>query len=735
VLDKAAGKWTVRIREVGSAAGQLRQPPQPTYARGRGISLFSGAVIPEDYIKAMAQQGRLGSVLYAVAVKATDRLDFRPPEESDLQALAAAEAELARRRPQWERDDIIPTEEIPPGDKTVEPLRVGHTTWASLFSPRQLLALGTLVEELRALHPEIIRTEGAELGEAVVHLLALVVDKFANWNAMLASWNAPYATMRSVFDRHDYSFKAAFAEMAPCGAGGGLAWAIDNVLEAYEKLATLPRAPRSAPVTISQGDARQLWQLDDGSVAAVVVDPPYADNVQYAELADFFYVWLKRTQGHRRPEWFSTALCPRDAEAVLNISRHRRAHMRAGEAREAAQRFYQEMMRDVFREAQRVLRADGILTVMFTHKQQSAWAALFESLIAAGFTITATWPVQTESQHSLHQANKNAAQSTVLLACRKRPAGAGLRYFDAAMQEEIRQAAQRTAARLRDEGMNAVDQLVGSFGAAMEVFSRYDQVRTDTGALVGVADAIQLAADAVADWRVAQLAQRGLEGVDAESRFVLLCWDVLAAAEFRFNEAMLLGRSVGMDVEQLVRAGLVEKVGDRVRLLAAAERRRERPQTGMAVPTAVPLSIGADMSTGRRGRASRRQVHPQDSTFASAIDMCHALALCYLDAGGGQAGVGAAKSMALQQGWTAESPCARLMEALVRAAPEGVRFPDNPGKGKQKSAAEQFPEFRAWHALLQPLFGIQPPEWKPAAILQPMLSPFEEEEETEEFDE
>ncbi|GAI28831.1 unnamed protein product, partial [marine sediment metagenome] len=109
----------------------------------------------------------------------------------------------------------------------------------------------------------------------------------------------------------------------------------------------------------------------------------------------------------------------------------------------------------------------------------------------------------------------------------------------------------------------------------MEVFSRYDEVRTDTGDRVEVIEAIQAAADAVANWRVEQLAERGLAGVDAQSRFVLLCWDVLSSTEFRFNEAMLLGRSVGMDVNSLISAGLVSKSSDKVSLLPAKERRRD----------------------------------------------------------------------------------------------------------------------------------------------------------------
>ena len=138
----------------------------------------------------------------------------------------------------------------------------------------------------------------------------------------------------------------------------------------------------------------------------MVVDPPYADNVQYSELADFFYVWLKRPQGYRRPEWFSLYLCDHTEEAVVNVSRHRKKDEPVKKAREKAHFFYLKLMTESFREAKRILRDDGVLTVMFTHKKQEAWEALFKSLIHAGFRISATWPVKTESEHSLHQPKR-----------------------------------------------------------------------------------------------------------------------------------------------------------------------------------------------------------------------------------------------------------------------------------------------------------------------------------------
>jgi hypothetical protein len=373
-------------------------------------------------------------------------------------------------------------------------------------------------------------------------------------------------------------------------------------------------------------------------------------------------------------------------------------------------------MTRVFTEAHRVLRQDGVLTVMFTHKKQEAWEALFESLIAAGFTITATWPVKTESEHSLHQAKKNAAQSTVILVARVRPDHAGTGYFDAAMQARIRTVAEQTAERLAAQGLNPVDQLVGSFGPAMEVFSAYDEIRTDTGELVSVGAAIDIAADAVAGWRIRQLAQGGLQGVEAEAQFALLCWATLGAAEFRFNEAKLLGHAVGMDVSSLEQAGLIAVKADKVNILSAADRRRPEPLTEAE---AQQLLFGWEPGKGKRmKKAAALKIHPRDPVFRTHLDKAQALALTYLDAGGGAAGIGAARSFATRHGIRPGDPTVRLIEALLRAAPPAVRREKN-------AVAQKFAEFRAWHALLQPLFGLTPPDWtekKPDQAVLDLLS-------------
>ena len=701
VVDKAAGTWTTEIRQIGVGPGALTAPPARTYAKGKAISLFTGEPIPADWIKAQAQAGRMDSVLYAVALKTPQGLKFRPPQQSDLDALDAAAAQLQQWRGDWEARNIIPTEARVRG-VTDRYFAYGATTWAEFFSPRQLLSFGVMMEELHQLRATILEAEGDEMGEAIVHLLAFAFDKFTNHNCIMSRFDVTRGAIKGQTDRHDFGFKPTPSEMAPVSAGGGLAWAIENVCDSFDSISKLAKAPDAAAAIVSQGSATSLIELADSSIETVVVDPPYSDNVQYSELADFFYVWLKRSQGHRRPEWFSSLLCENAEEAVKNIARFRAGTKKAKEAAAAAQAHYQSLMTKIFAEVHRVLRRDGALTVMFTHKKQEAWEALFASLIEAGFTITATWPIKTESEHSLHQAKQNSAQSTVMLVARVRPEHAGTGYFDSKMRADIRSVAEAAAERLSAEGLNPVDQLVGSFGPAMEVFSAYDQVRTDTGEPVSVGAAIDIAADAVAGWRIRQLAQGGLQGVEGEAQFALLCWATLGAAEFRFNEAKLLGHAVGMDVSSLELAGLIIVKADKVNILSAADRRRADPLTEAE---AQQLLFGLEPGKSKRiKKADALKIHPRDTVFRTNLDKAQAFALTYVDAGGGAAGIGAARSFATRHGIKLGDPTVRLIEALLRAAP--------PALCREKNAvAQKFAEFRAWHAMLQPVFGLTPPDW------------------------
>lgn len=170
-----------------------------------------------------------------------------------------------------------------------------------------------------------------------------------------------------------------------------------------------------------------------------------------------------------------------------------------------------------------------------------------------------------------------------------------------------------------------------------------------------------------------------------------------------------------MDVDQLIAAGLVSKDGDKIKILSAQERRRSKALE----PDEVTETLFGPVITGKRKtKKDVLKVHPNDPQFRTALDACHALALRYIEAGGSGPGTGSAKALMRQQHWTKASPVARLMEALVHAAPEALRHE----KGKQ-SAAAKFPEFRTWHALLEPLFGMEAPDWTEKAPPQGLLFP------------
>jgi putative DNA methylase len=181
-----------------------------------------------------------------------------------------------------------------------------------------------------------------------------------------------------------------------------------------------------------------------------------------------------------------------------------------------------------------------------------------------------------------------------------------------------------------------------------------------------------------------------------------LCWATLGAAEFRFNEAKLLGHAVGMDVSALEQAGPITVTADKVKILPAKERRRSTP---LSEHDASQLLFGWTAGSGKRvKKADALKIHPRDPAFRTHLDRADALALVYADAGGGAAGIGAAKSFAVRQGIKTGDATVHLIQALLAACPPALRNAKN-------KIAQEFAEFRAWHELLEPLFGITPPDW------------------------
>ncbi|HSW10725.1 MAG TPA: DUF1156 domain-containing protein [Bacillota bacterium] len=425
-----------------------------TVRRGLSRSPWTGKVLEREYVRTEAAAGRLGHQLWAVACKRGGRIRFRLPSRDDLAAVSAAEAAFRRDLDRLEREDLIPMEELPAGLKTSEPIRYGVRRWSQLFAPRQALVLCRALETLGNITSRL----GGERGRAVAVYLALALDKAAGYNSLLCRWHAGRGVVAGTFDRHDFGFKWSYAEID--GARKLLPWAVGQVAGAYRELARL--LPQGNGARLLYGDAASMEGVPDGSVHLVCVDPPYYDNVMYAELSDFFYVWLRRSLRSVHPELFREALTEKGREAVVNRSQR-------GSRREA-DAHYRQRMTECFREMRRVLHPDGLLTMMFAHKRLEAWEALGQSLLESGFRVRAAWPIRSESPHSLHQAGKTAVGSSVLLVCSRRHEEGERQPDD--LEERVRARTRAALAGLPGNA-SASDREVAALGGALAVLSDY----------------------------------------------------------------------------------------------------------------------------------------------------------------------------------------------------------------------------------------------------------------------
>jgi putative DNA methylase len=629
-------------------ATKAADPDTGTISRGIGRSPWTGQTIPGDYIKAEAQAGRMGQMLYAVVVKKlSSEFEFRVANSEDLGSVRQAETDINQKKVQWLSKDLIPLEEIGLSNYDRGHRLYGMYCWADFFTTRQLLAIGTYLETMQDVLEEAKVEVEKECLDAIHLYFGVVLDKVVIYNNRSCRFD-PNRGIRSSFDKHNYAFVWSHAEFD--ASTNLLHWAVNQTVDAFGGLANLinpaqvsfienSSRPTRKGISIYKGQASQIAGVPENSVHNITVDPPYYDNVQYAELSDFFYVWLKRSVGHLFPDFFNEELTNKDDEAVANPARF--ADLGRNK-KKLAEQDYERKMAAAFREMHRVLHPDGVLTVMFTHKQVEAWDTLASALIGAGFVIKSSWPVHTESEHSLHQAKKNAAASTILLVCRKRKVEESEPIWWDDIQGRVRSVARASAADYAAQGVGGVDLYISTFGPTLSVISEQWPVLTsEVDPQSGHPKPLrpETALD-LARGEVIRLRKEGLLAgraitFDAVTDWYLMAWDAFQATEFPFDEARKLALALGLDLDLLLRAKkLVVKKGNYVAMQEPGQRRK------------------------------RGMVDPDAAVFEHLIDALHTAMLIYAEDGAGACDV-----FLINRGLKRDTTFLALLQAAINAIP------------------------------------------------------------------
>ncbi|KKM15182.1 hypothetical protein LCGC14_1698630 [marine sediment metagenome] len=585
-----------------------------TISKGIGICPRCKNTFSGEYIKIEAQSQRMGhqlsTIVYKGLIGSKQRIrKFRTPTVKDLEVIDNIDDFLKVKIKQWDDEGILPSESIIMGEKTRELLNKGIDRWYKLFNSRQLVVIMVLFKEIIKLRDNLLKNPDYEYEEvkAIVTYLQIVFNKIIDYNSSQTRWQSARSLIVNTFDRHDFGFKWSYAEMDLFYPNRGLDWAFNHVLKVYEELTELFKnsmTQSTEKINIYCKKAQSLDYLQNESIDIIIVDPPYYDNVMYAELSDFFYVWAKRGIGIFYPDIFKMDLTDKDNEAVANASRFEGL---GTSKKSLAKKDYEAKMRACFEEMSRVLTPNGIMNLMFTHKSTDAWDTLTMSLMEAGFEITASWPVHTEQESSLHIAKKNSVKTTILLVCRKRLNTQKELWWEDDILPAIKKVVSKKAKKFRQLGVDGSDLFISCFGPALKEFSKSYPVKNIAGDQVRAEKAIEIARKVVVDITLQDIIKGKSYNIDSVSKFYLTAWYFFKARIFPFDEARRLALSIGINIDELKTSyKLLDKKGGDVELFLPKEREKRgvinvsNPKDNGILINAVHISLMAYEEGGQK---------------------------------------------------------------------------------------------------------------------------------------
>lgn len=576
-LSKKKGKeWHVEPHCEGGEVHFKVEPGKATQdgtVNRRGATcVHCGTPIDLKYVKEESKAGRMGAKLMAVVAEGKRGRIYIAPDSAQIEAS------------QVEKPEDYPTGKLATHFTGGSCVPYGLDEFDKLFTNRQLTALTTFSalvgEAQKKAEADAVAAglsddgqgldEGGNgacaYGEAIGVYLAFIVDKLADYNSSICSWISSLASgaIRNTFARQAIPMTWDYAEANPfsgsCGSYDSmLLWIRKAVLE-------LPNAQGA-------GIARQFAAQNDNGMRGIVVstDPPYYDNIAYADLSDYLYVWLRQSLRHTYPNLFSTMLVPKHEELVATPYRE-------GRGKAGARDFFEEGMFQTFKQVHKFACDDIPVTIYYAFKQSetetkndieatasTGWETMLSAIIRSGFAITGTWPMRTEREARTIASGTNALVSSIVLVCRKRSEDAPMgtrRDFVMSLKRELGPALDK----LRSSNIAPVDLAQSAIGPGIGVYSRYSQVLEADGSPMTVRAALQLINQEVDAYFSDQDGE-----LDRESRFCVDLYTQKAFDTIKFGEADVLARAKNVSIEGLAAQGLLASVKGDVHLLDRSE--------------------------------------------------------------------------------------------------------------------------------------------------------------------
>jgi len=576
-----------------STRARARGVPEGTVRRSSVTCPVCGYTTPAANVRKQFADRRGGSHdarLVAVVTLSTEgKKSYRAPISTDSTLIERAKLYILKETAT--APVTLPDEPLPYLRSIFNIHLLGVTEWGQLFTPRQALLLMTFARIIR----ERAQSLGDKpLGAAVITCLGLTLDKMADFHTSLTRWIHQGEKIGNTFGRQALGIIWDYAEANPFGdISGSWVRCLDYVSKVLENNRCIVRSG------VSQKASATKHPLPDDSVSAFVTDPPYYDAVPYADLSDFFYVWLKRSIGSMHKNLFDEPTSPKEMEIVQLAERNK---LYAYKTRDN----FELRMAEALSEGRRVTGPHGVGVVVFAHKSTQAWEAMLQAVITAGWIVVASWPIDTERQGRLRAMDSAALASSVHLVCRPREAPDGSVRMDKIgdwrdVLQELPHRIHEWMPRLAEEGIVGADAIFACLGPALEIFSRYSRVEKASGEEVKLHDYLEQVWAAVAREALSTvLGEIDSGSLEPDARLsVIWLWtlgggkleEVKASEEddaetddedgdsgekmgsgfvLDYDAARKIAQGLGAKLEQLTH--MVEVKGDKARLLAVGER-------------------------------------------------------------------------------------------------------------------------------------------------------------------